>query len=577
MSEKTKPIISIFSKLAEGKRKTLLGALRNEDYTIAQRYTTFLKGLSAMCKTIGDKTVLETFRYVTMSDEEIQQLLVDLSPNEEAPIIGDAQLHFIAENVYRNCKGKFRLIPPKGFEVGVDDIPLEGLEIDEDIIEAQIGEEAFEFLEQQAYYPPYIGKLDQIAPNLQLMKATSTFSANSKKGFYIKDNRIYRNIACEINRYTSVKPNELDLKRILFLMFLMSGATKENFNALYKVVHNMVTQPESSVGTILYINDFDCGGNGKSKFVKVLENIFGDAFSAFGVQQLRFTNSLLGKRLISISEFEDCKAMKELIAMIKSMTGRDTFQYEGKGVDPISAPSYQNFIISSNSYIYFDDNGLKRRLQNFNVCNLLHILYADYGKDISCLNNLFGRAENDSARKVVEGMGCALYTKLVTDKNVYSIKQRDQLTILNSLKNPILRELFDNPDYDLFTHEANGITYLDLQRLYSDTHVEPAAYNYACMRIKEWVGDKLTLDIPRSCKMIRVNRPINEVQRIFKETLTALDDNSTKMRDKKTCILEKCSIFGFDTKELFNEFFGKFCAEKNVNIEETDSHLIIRG
>ena len=35
------------------------------------------------------------------------------------------------------------------------------------------------------------------------------------------------------------------------------------------------------------------------------------------------------------------------------MTGRDKFQYEGKGVDPIVAETYQNFVISSNQVHLF--------------------------------------------------------------------------------------------------------------------------------------------------------------------------------------------------------------------------------
>ena len=90
--------------------------------------------------------------------------------------------------------------------------------------------------------------------------------------------------------------------------------------------------------------------------------MFGDAFTAFSVQQLRFTISLMGKRLVSITEYEESESAKQLQSLIKSMTGRDNFQYEGKGVDPIVAETYQNFVISSNKYIYFDDSGIKRRL-----------------------------------------------------------------------------------------------------------------------------------------------------------------------------------------------------------------------
>ena len=99
--------------------------------------------------------------------------------------------------------------------------------------------------------------------------------------------------------------NEKSLRRAMFLTILVAGGRVKDWEALYNLVHFMVNVPNSATGYILYLNDFDAGGNGKSKFIGMLQRMFGDSFTAFSVQQLRFTMSLMGKRLVSISEYEE--------------------------------------------------------------------------------------------------------------------------------------------------------------------------------------------------------------------------------------------------------------------------------
>ena len=363
--------------------------------------------------------------------------------------------------------------------------------------------------------------------------------------------------------------NDISLRRAMFLMFLVAGGTGEDWVALYNLVHFMVRVPNSATGYVLYLNDFDAGGNGKSKFISLLHRMFGDSFTAFSTQQLRFTISLLGKRLVSISEYEDSDNGKQLQALIKSMTGRDNFQYEGKGVDPIVAETYQNFVISSNKYIYFDDSGIKRRIQNFHCSNLLHLIMNKFTKNQDYLNKLFGNVYNGQALLVQQEMAHSLLDYIAKDERTYNIPIRPQSVVLGALKNPILRSLF-NPrlNFDGFCMETPQGTRIDLIRL--DPDARPEQLNYASSTIQNWF-EKLKFEASRDNTSLTTSYGLTASVEYMKSRLLELDERSNRLRSKDYVVLEKCELNGFRSQELFQEFILPECVKYNIPVEETET------
>ena len=520
------------------------------------------------------------------TDEEVKEAFLGKGAEGITPLyFNDEQVEFIKQNVYRNRDGDFRLIPHLK-NCSADLMPLEGLKADEDIISARLtitrvapngSTEEFNGLKElkkQPYDGPYDGVFLKLAPNLRRINIISSFNKEDPHGFFTRDEEMYRNVCSQMTRVNPEFVTELGLRRAMFLMFLVSGGTREDWEALYNIVHFIVKVPNSATGYVVYLNDFDAGGNGKSKFISLLHRMFGDSFTAFSTQQLRFTMSLLGKRLVSISEYEDSDNGKQLQAIIKSMTGRDSFQYEGKGVDPIVAETYQNFIISSNKYIFFEDSGIKRRLQNFHCSNLLHLILNKYTRNQEYLNTLFGNVYNGEALLVKDQMAHSLLDYIEKDERAYSIPIRPQTVVLGSLKNPILRALFrQGLNFQGFCSETDTGTRIDLFRLAPEA--KPEQVNYACATVQSWLDD-VTFTTTRDSSTLFTDVPTSVFEKKIAARLAELDNRSNMLKSKGQVCLEVCELNGFNSYELFQQFILPNCIKYNIPVEQ-DGKLIKVG
>lgn len=342
---------------------------------------------------------------------------------------------------------------------------------------------------------------------------------------------------------------------------------------LYRVIHFMVRFPDSANGIILYLNDFDAGGNGKSKLVSVLQTMFGDTFTAFAPQQLRFTMSLMGKRLVSISEFEDNNMNQQLQGIMKSMTGRDRFQYEGKGLDPVTADTYQNFVISSNRYIYFEDSGIKRRLQNFHCSNLLHSMLTQYCKNQTYLDKFFGNVFDGSAQRIKMEMAHSLLDYILKDNEVKPIDIRPQQVILGSLKNPVLRALFSTrmtPD-NFIAPDGDG-SRVDLYRLCSEA--KPEQLNYAASTLQSWFPD-IAFTASRDCATLTSAVPEPTMIEKMAERLKELDNTSKALKAKSKIKLEFSEFRRWKSRELVTEFLGEAIADYKIPFTNYERYMEI--
>lgn len=496
----------------------------------------------------------------------------------------DTQIEYIYNNVYRNRDGKFRLIPHTT-DCSPDAMPLEGLDADEDILSAKLMNkrispagfsETFDGLRElkrQPYDGPYDGVYRTLAANISRIKIISSFNKDEPHGFFRRNDTMYRNVCSQIINVNQQYVNEKSLRRAMFLLYLVSGATLDGWITLYKLLHFIIRVPSSATGYIIYLNDFDAGGNGKSKFVSLLQTIFGDAFTAFSPQQLRFTISLMGKRLVSISEYEDNETSKPLQGLLKSMTGRDRFQYEGKGTNPIVAETYQNFIISSNRYIYFEDSGIKRRLQNFHCSNLLHIMLNKYCKTHDYLNPLFGNVFNGESQRLMLEMANSLLDYILKDDNAYSIPVRPQGIVLGSLRNPVLRTLFmPSLQFDGFIRETKSGSAIDLFRLANDA--KPEQLNYAASMLQNWFSD-VSFDVARDCTTMTCNLPGPILIARVQQRLSELDELSRVLKARNKVQLECGQFKKFDSADLFKEFLGQACTTFKIPVTKIASSLVV--
>lgn len=576
-------VLNILGQLPKKSQNVVMNAVDFDKLTPKENYTKLIESMIAVCKNAQQREILSVYLEMDPSDEEILEVFHGEHVGSLTPLyFNEEQIDFIINNIYRNRDGDFRLIP-KIKNCSADTMPLDGLKADDDIIAAKLlitrvasngASEEFNGLKElrkQPYDGPYDGVFAKMAPNLKRIKIISSFAKDEPHGFFTREGQMYRNVCSQMTSLNEELVNQKSLRRAMFLMFLVSGGTRDDWVALYNLVHYMVRVPNSATGYVLYLNDFDAGGNGKSKFIQLLHKMFGDSFTAFSTQQLRFTMSLLGKRLVSISEYEDSDNGKQLQAIIKSMTGRDNFQYEGKGVDPIVAETYQNFVISSNKYIYFDDSGIKRRIQNFHCSNLLHLILNKYTRNQDYLNNLFGNVYNGQALLVQSEMANSLLDYIIKDERSYSIPIRPQSVVLGSLKNPILRSLF-NPslNFDGFCMEFPGGTRIDLIRLAPEA--KPEQLNYASATIQGWF-EKLKLEASRDNTFLTTSYHLASSVEYMRSRLNDLDAQSNKLKSKDCVFLEKCELNGFKSEELFEEFILPECVRYNIPVEISDSHI----
>lgn len=574
-------ILNILGQFPKKSQTVVMNAIDFDKMTPSENYIKIIETMIAVSKNAQQREILSVYLNMEPSDQEVLEAFRGKDAMALTPLyFNDEQIDFIMQNIYRNRDGEFRLIP-KMRNCSAEAMPLEGLKADDDIIAARLmitrvapngASEEFNGLKElrkQPYDGPYDGVFTKMAPNLRRIKIISSFAKDEPHGFFIRNGQMYRNVCSQMTTVNKDMVNDVSLRRAMFLMFLVAGGTGEDWAALYNLVHFMVRVPNSATGYVLYLNDFDAGGNGKSKFISLLHRMFGDSFTAFSTQQLRFTISLLGKRLVSISEYEDSDNGKQLQALIKSMTGRDNFQYEGKGVDPIVAETYQNFVISSNKYIYFDDSGIKRRIQNFHCSNLLHLIMNKFTKNQDYLNKLFGNIYNGQALLVQQEMAHSLLDYIAKDERTYSIPIRPQSVILGALKNPILRSLFSPKlNFDGFCMETPQGTRIDLIRL--DPDARPEQLNYASSTIQNWF-EKLKLEASRDNTSLTTSYGIIASVEYMKSRLLDLDERSNRLRSKDCVVLEKCELDGFRSQELFQEFILPECVKYNIPVEETET------
>lgn len=542
--------------------------------------------VDAMQQVSRNKTqvaVLNVYAKMTLSDKDILDAFGDRQ--QKTPLtFTDEQIEYIREHVYRNRDGKFRLIPMTK-NCSADMLPLDGLEADERIISAKLsnirineigGTEKFDglsVLEELPYEPPYDGVWKQLAPNLQRINIVSSFQDNDPFGFFVKDNKMYRNVCAQMTKVDPDLVNDTSLRRAMLLLFIVAGGRIEEWHQLYKVIHFMVRFPDSATGIILYLNDFDAGGNGKSKLVSILQTMFGDTFTAFAPQQLRFTMSLMGKRLVSISEFEANGMNDQLQGIMKSMTGRDRFQYEGKGIDPVVADTYQNFVISSNKYIYFEDSGIKRRLQNFHCSNLLHAILTRFSHSQAYLDKFFGNLFDGSARRIKDEMAHSLLDFILKDDAFEPLNIKPQQIVLGALRNPVLRALFSTKmQPDAFIAGVGDGSRIDLYRLYADA--KPEQLNYAASTVQAWFSD-ISFDVARDASYMECDVPEPVMIKRFSERLNELDAISRKLKSKTGIVLECGELHGFKSADLVKEFLGDAFATYSIPVQQSDDVLVV--
>lgn len=576
-------VLNILSQFPKKSQTVVMNVVDFDKMTPSENYKKIVETMIAVCKNATQREVLGVYLDMNPSDDEVLEAFRGKGAEALTPLFfNEEQIDFIMQNVYRNRDGDFRLIP-KMRNCSAEAMPLEGLKADDDIISARLtltriapngAESTFDGLKElrkQPYDGPYDGVFSKMAPNLRRIKIISSFAKDEPHGFFTRDGQMFRNVCSQMTNVNKDFVNDKSLRRAMFLMFLVAGGTAKDWEALYNLVHFMVRVPNSATGYVLYLNDFDAGGNGKSKFISLLHRMFGDSFTAFSTQQLRFTISLMGKRLVSISEYEDSDTAKQLQALIKSMTGRDNFQYEGKGVDPIVAETYQNFVISSNKYIYFDDSGIKRRIQNFHCSNLLHLIMNKFTKNQDYLNPLFGNIYNGEALLVQNEMAHSLLNFIENDNRTYSIPIRPQSVVLGSLKNPILRALFSPKlNFKGFCMPMEFGTKIDLIRL--SPEAKPEQINYASQTMQGWFED-LQLSASRDNISLSTLEDFDTAIKVMRERLEELDERSNQLKSKDSVRIEKCEVCGFNSYDLFTEFILPECVKYNIPVTETENSI----
>lgn len=582
MPNKLQKVLNILGQFPKKSQNVVMNAVDFKNKTPHENYQIIIRTMISLSKNIQQRELLSVFLEVKPTDDEVLDAFNDKESMLSPLYFNEDQIAFIKECVYRNREGDFRLIPQLK-NCSAELMPLDGLKADEEIISSRLtttrltssgSSEEFNGLKElrkQHYDGTYDGVYRELAPNLRRLRIISSFAKDEPHGFFVRDGQMIRNVCSQMTRVDKDLVNEKSLRRAMFLMFLVGGGTADDWEALYNLVHYMVRVPNSATGYVLYLNDFDAGGNGKSKFIGLLHRMFGDSFTAFSTQQLRFTISLLGKRLVSISEFEDGDNGKQLQSLIKSMTGRDDFQYEGKGVDPIVAETYQNFVISSNRYIYFDDSGIKRRIQNFHCSNLLHLIMTKFTKNQEYLNKLFGNVYNGDSLNIQQEMAHSLLNHIETDDRPYMIPLRPQSVILGSLKNPILRALFaPKLNFNSFCVDTPTGSRMDLIRLCPEA--KPEQLNYASSTIQTWFED-LRFTPSRDNTTLITDKKLDESTAYMQLRLDYLDSSSNKLRSRDYVVLDKCELNGFSSADLFNEFLLEECKQYNIPIVETDTQI----
>jgi hypothetical protein len=263
----------------------------------------------------------------------------------------------------------------------------------------------------------------------------------------------------------------------------------------------------------------------------------------------------------------------QLQGIMKSMTGRDRFQYEGRGVDPVVADTYQNFVISSNKYIYFEDSGIKRRLQNFHCSNLLHVILTRFSHSQAYLDKFFGNMFDGTARRIKDEMAHSLLNFILKDDKFEPLNIKPQQIVLGSLRNPVLRALFSTKmQPDAFIAESGDGSRIDLYRLYADA--KPEQLNYAATTVQAWFSD-ISFDVARDASYMECDVPEPVMVKRFAERLAELDAISRKLKSKTGIVLERGELHGFDSTALVEEFLGDVFKQYQVPFAKTDDAMVV--
>ena len=294
-------VLTILSQFPKKSQAVVMNVVDFDKMSPSDNYKKIVETMIAVSKNATQREILTVYLDMNPSDNEVLEAFRGKEAEALSPLFfNEEQIDFIQQNVYRNRDGDFRLIP-KLRNCSAEAMPLEGLKADDDIISARLNitriapngsEQTFDGLKElrkQSYDGPYDGIFSKLAPNLRRIKIISSFAKDEPHGFFTRDGQMYRNVCSQMTPLNKDYVNPKSLRRAMFLMFLVAGGTAKDWEALYNLIHFMVRVPNSATGYVLYLNDFDAGGNGKSKFISLLHRMFGDSFTAFSTQQLRFT------------------------------------------------------------------------------------------------------------------------------------------------------------------------------------------------------------------------------------------------------------------------------------------------
>ena len=283
-------LLTILAQMPMKSQKYVYSKIDFEHRTPTEVYHDIVAAMQQVAKNKTQVEILGIYADMPVSEEDVLNAFGERQ--SKAPLtFTDEQIEYIRDHVYRNRDGKFRLIPMTN-NCSADALPLDGLEADERIIAAKLsavrineigGAEKFDgfgTISELPYEPPYDGVWKQLAPNLQRINIISSFRDEDPYGFFVRDDKMYRNVCAQMTKPNTDFINDESLRRAMLLLFLCAGGRAEEWQQLYRVIHFMVRFPDSATGIILYLNDFDAGGNGKSKLVSVLQTMFGDTFTA---------------------------------------------------------------------------------------------------------------------------------------------------------------------------------------------------------------------------------------------------------------------------------------------------------
>ena len=233
-----------------------------DNKTPGEVYRDIVETMRSVAKSATQREVLDVYVSLPVADADVLAAFGDRQPVRSKLTFDDTQIEYIRDFVYRNRNGDFRLIP-RSKNCSPESMPLDGLDADERIIGAKLSQsrlneiggvekfDGLDLLKEQPYEAPYDGVFKHLAPNLQRIKIISSFKASDPFGFFVRDDRMYRNVCAQMTHVNPELVSDENLERAMLLLFLVSGGRAEDWAQLYKVIHFMVRYPDSATGIIL--------------------------------------------------------------------------------------------------------------------------------------------------------------------------------------------------------------------------------------------------------------------------------------------------------------------------------------